>query len=235
MARPTHVLFDFFGTLVAYESSHSGHGLEATHRLLCAAGADLGYAEFTALWDAEFEAHERRALHSMDEFSMDAVCASFLSRVLPAPPDAALLPRFRDAFLAEWSRGVRYLPAVPELLARLAQRHTLVLVTNTHHAELVHGHLRAMEVHARFHSVVTSVEHGRRKPSPCIFQRALAGAAGKPESAVYVGDSFSADYEGALAAGLHPLLIDPERRHPVPDAHRIASVSETLARVEAWA
>ena len=60
-------------------------------------------------------------------------------------------------------------------------------------------------------------------------------AAGKPESAVYVGDSFSADYEGALAAGLHPLLIDPERRHPVPDAHRIASVSETLARVEAWA
>jgi len=89
-----------------------------------------------------------------------------------------------------------------------------------------------MNVHQHFHSVVTSVDHGRRKPSPCIFQRALAAAGGRPHEAIYVGDSYAADYQGALAAGLQPLLIDPEHRHPIPAAHRIANIVETLARLE---
>lgn len=231
MAELTHVLFDFFGTLVAYEDNRVGLGLDATHQLLRAAGARCDYEQFVAAWDAAFDEHEQRALQTLDEFSMDALCAAFLPRVLPAAPDAELAARFRDCFLDEWNRGVRYLPEVPALLAELARRYTLVLVTNTHHGELVLGHLQRMQVAHCFDAVVTSVEHGRRKPSPCIFHRALALSGGAPAAALYVGDSFTADYEGALAAGLRPLLIDPQCRHPVPDAHRIATITDTLGRL----
>jgi putative hydrolase of the HAD superfamily len=229
MSTLTHVLFDFFGTLVAYNHSRIAQPLTRSHQLLLAAGARVGYDEFAAGWDATFEAHEQRALLSMDEFSLDAVCGAYLQRALPQPPDGALIARFRDTFLDEWNQGVRDLPGVPALLAELAQRFTLVLVTNTHHAPLVHGHIVRMAIDSHFHSVITSVEHGRRKPSPCIFQRALELASGRPESAVYVGDSFAADYQGALQAGLRPLLIDPEQRHPVPAEHRIADVLDTRA------
>jgi len=224
MTALTHVLFDFFGTLVAYSESRTAQRLDRSHALLVAGGARMSYDEYTAGWDAAFEEHEQRALRSCDEFSMDELCGAFLSRSLPQAPDHGLLASFRDAFLDEWSQGVRYIPEVAGLLEQLSQRFTLVLVTNTHHAELVHGHLRRMGVDQRFHSVITSVEHGRRKPSTCIFQRALEQAGGRAEAAVYVGDSYAADYQGALQAGLRPLLIDPQQRHAVPAEHRLASV-----------
>jgi putative hydrolase of the HAD superfamily len=47
---------------------------------------------------------------------------------------------------------------------------------------------------------------------------------GTPDSAIYVGDSFTADYLGATQAGLRCLLIDERRAHPVPEDARLASI-----------
>jgi len=44
-----------------------------------------------------------------------------------------------------------------------------------------------------------------------------------------VGDSYSADYLGAVGAGLRGLLIDPERRYDVPGTDRLSHVLETRA------
>jgi putative hydrolase of the HAD superfamily len=134
-------------------------------------------------------------------------------------------------YLSEWNKGVRYIPGARELLVELADSFTLVLVTNTHHAALVHGHLQAMRVAEHFATVVTSVEHGKRKPSACIFERALALSSGKPETSIYVGDSLAADYVGATSAGLRCLLIDPDRRHDVPEANRITHILDARARL----
>ncbi len=233
MPAPTHLLFDFFGTLVAYSESRVEQGYPRSHALLRRSGAAVDYAEFLARFDGTFGDFERAALQSLDEFSMDTVCAEFFRRVVPAAPDPATLATFRDTYLTEWSKGVAYIDGVPEMLDRLARRFVLVLVTNTHHAELVHGHLRAMGVARHFAQVVTSVEHGRRKPSSCIFERALAGTGGRPGAAVYVGDSFDADYRGATAAGLRCLLVDPDGRHGVCDADRLRHVLEVADRLSA--
>jgi putative hydrolase of the HAD superfamily len=82
-----------------------------------------------------------------------------------------------------------------------------------------------------FEHVVTSVEHGKRKPSACIFEHALALSTGGPETSVYVGDSFDADYVGATNAGLRCLLIDPQRLHAIPERARLEHVIETRARL----
>lgn len=231
LPAPTHVLFDFFGTLVAYSDSRVEQGFRQSHALLLERGADTDYAGFLERWEASFEEFEARAQDSCEEYSMDAVCGQFLSRVLPELPDHQAVEVFRDTYLNEWNQGVRYIPGVREMLVELAESFTLVLVTNTHHAELVHGHLRAMDVDHYFANVVTSVEHRKRKPSACIFERALALSSGRPDTSVYIGDSFAADYVGATNAKLRCLLIDPEHRHDVPDANRLMHILEVRARL----
>jgi len=82
-----------------------------------------------------------------------------------------------------------------------------------------------------FAAVITSVEHGKRKPSPCIFDQALTRTGGTPKAAVHIGDSFSADYRGATEAGLRCFLIDPELRHHVPEADRLTRVLDVPGRL----
>src|SRR5262249_3100012 len=75
-------------------------------------------------------------------------------------------------YLDEWNGGVHYISGVPDLLEDLGRRFTLVLVTNTHHADLVHKNLRATGLVQHFTAVIASVEHGKRKPSPRIVEHA---------------------------------------------------------------
>jgi putative hydrolase of the HAD superfamily len=48
---------------------------------------------------------------------------------------------------------------------------------------------------------------GSAKPDGAIFAAALALAGAAPEEAWHVGDTPEADVDGALAAGLRPVLI----------------------------
>jgi putative hydrolase of the HAD superfamily len=230
MAPVTHLLFDFFGTLVEYSESRIEQGYRLSHELLLAHGAQLEYGAFLERWDGLFGDFEADALRSLDEYSMDAVCSEFLNGVLTGA-GAETTALFRDTYLKEWNKGVRYMPGVPELLADLAKTRKLVLVTNTHHAELVQQHLRTMDVARHFDAVITSVEHGRRKPSACIFERALELCGGVAACSLYVGDSLLADYRGAESAGLPCWLIDPGRRHDVPDEHRLGHILDLRARL----
>lgn len=50
---------------------------------------------------------------------------------------------------------------------------------------------------------------GSEKPDPAIFRLALEKAGEPPEACIHVGDIVSADVEGARAAGIHPVLLDP--------------------------
>ena len=64
------------------------------------------------------------------------------------------------------------------------------------------------------------------KPDPAIFTQALALAGCAPEATVYVGDNYYADVEGARAAGLLPILIDPDGIFPEPGCPVIQSLGE---------
>ena len=56
--------------------------------------------------------------------------------------------------------------------------------------------------------IVTSAEAGAEKPSPEIFMEALARASVGAREAVHVGDQPTSDVDGALAAGIAPVLLD---------------------------
>jgi len=226
----THLFFDFFGTLVDYSPSRTEQGYERSFALLREAGARLDYGEFLSLWSEVAEGFEAEAERTRREFSMVELGRAFLARVPGAPPVEGAEELVR-VYVEEWNQGVTYLDGVVPLLERLSRRFPLAVITNTHDHHLVPAHLERMGAARFFERVITSVELGTRKPAVEIFAHAVRAGGAAAADCVHVGDSYHADYRGALAAGLRPLLIDPQRRAPVPDGHRIASVLEVESRL----
>ena len=68
------------------------------------------------------------------------------------------------------------------------------------------------------------------KPDKQIFFYALDKLRADPREAIFVGDSIKQDYEGALNAGIKPILIDREGKFP-SQYDKIAHLTELLTRI----
>jgi len=76
--------------------------------------------------------------------------------------------------------------------------------------------------------VLISAAVGVRKPGEGFFRAVARAAECSVSDVLFVGDDFGNDYEGATAAGMPAVLLDPHNRYPdVP--HRIASLIELLS------
>jgi len=83
----------------------------------------------------------------------------------------------------------------------------------------------------RVTAVVDSHVVGFEKPDTRIFQVALDALGVSPDRAVHVGDTAFADIDGARAAGLRPLHLDPYGDCPRPtgDHEHVRSLLEVAA------
>jgi putative hydrolase of the HAD superfamily len=81
--------------------------------------------------------------------------------------------------------------------------------------------------------VIDSTVVGFTKPDPEIFRLALKKLGVAPEAAVHVGDTASADVDGAHAAGVRPLHLDPFGDCPYPAGHHehITALGEIVSVV----
>ena len=100
MASVTHVLFDFFGTLVDYSATRVDQGYERSFALLARAGTDLDPARFLSLWERTYARFEARAAQTHREFSIDEICSAFLRDALRVPPPGALVREFARTYIA---------------------------------------------------------------------------------------------------------------------------------------
>lgn len=66
------------------------------------------------------------------------------------------------------------------------------------------------------------------KPDPQIFHHALERLGTRTGDTLYIGDNYFADVLGAQAAGLRPILVDPEGLFPDAGCPVIRSMSELL-------
>lgn len=230
-ARRTHILFDFFGTLVEYSASRTEQGYARSHHLLRQWGADLPYADFLAAWSQASAEFDRLSDRDDREFSMSDVGTAFLASTLGRPPAPAHVDAFVAEYVREWNTGVRYAVEVADCVRALARDYRLAVVTNTHHADLVPQHLEAMGLLSTFDAVITSVEVGWRKPHPAIYATTLDTLGIEASDAMFVGDTYRPDFLGPEQAGITAFLIDPHRRAAVPDARRLDSILDLPARL----
>lgn len=112
-----------------------------------------------------------------------------------------------EEFCEIWSSI--FLPAtlIPEeMLAKIAARYRLILLSNTNaiHFDMI----RANYPHLRhFHALVLSHEVGAMKPSPRIYEKAVAIAGCRPEECFFTDDV--AEYvEGARRYGIDAVQFE---------------------------
>ena len=145
-----------------------------------------------------------------------------------------------DHLLNEFSTGgvwARVLPGTVEALGELKSAgKRLAIVSNAdgqaearlrEHGICQIGPGPGVEVDAVLDSEVVGVA----KPDPRIFKLALERVGVPAERAVHVGDTPGADVDGALAAGVRPVLIDPHDFHAGLDVDRVHSLAEVVPLV----
>lgn len=169
-----------------------------------------------AIWDAYMEA-----------YALEAGAPERLGDVLAALLDAFAGPEI-------WSRqapgsvdGLRALHATGVTLAIVSNSDGTVEQRLAQEAVCQVGSGAGVPVTV----VVDSAVVGVAKPDPGIFGFALEATGVSAERAVHVGDAVGADVEGALAAGVRPLHLDPygfcaDRSHD-----HLAGLGELAARL----
>jgi HAD superfamily hydrolase (TIGR01509 family) len=120
---------------------------------------------------------------------------------------------------------------VPEALARMRRAGLrLVVVSNAN------GRLRFLfdrvGLAAHVDLMLDSHEEGVEKPDPRLFELALERSGASRERTLHAGDLFHVDVEGARAAGLRAVLIDPGDLYAGFDCERVRSLGELADRLE---
>ena len=80
-----------------------------------------------------------------------------------------------------------------------------------------------------FGALAISAVVGETKPSPLIFEDALAQVSLTPDACLHVGDWYELDVAGAEAAGMSALLFDWAERSPDADCPRVTTWPELTA------
>jgi putative hydrolase of the HAD superfamily len=196
------VLLDFYGTLG--ESEWNEHWLVD---LLAARGYTLsaGTGQHVAGEAYDGEEHDE---HSVDA---DAYAAWMHSRWIALLRASGVPDADHDEVLAAITAAragwqIRLYPEVTGVLAALRDRGLRLVVCSNWDWDL-DRHLDATGLTPLLHGRVSSAWVGARKPHPRMFAAAVDVAGVDASEAVFVGDSWTADVEGAVAAGLRPVLV----------------------------
>lgn len=99
----------------------------------------------------------------------------------------------------------RVTPGTMETLDELATRCTLAVASNFDHR--LHGLIRDMPELRAIEHVVVSADIGARKPSLAFFEAVSRRLNIPPSEIVFVGDDPINDGQGAVAAGMSPILL----------------------------
>lgn len=220
--RLAAITFDFGNTLVPVDRS----ALEAVVGALAdAAAARFGVdrSAFLAAWGEERARQFRQEVPRLREVDLTVRLRRVLARLrdnaAPAPDeswdDAAAAMRSTaaevdlgiDVYSRAFVAGLPPDPAVGALLARLAPRYRLGILSNWPLAATIDRYAEVAGWTPHLAAIVVSERVGTIKPHLAIFRAAEAAlaAAGEPPPApgaiLHVGDDWAADVVGAKGAG----------------------------------
>lgn len=223
------VFFDVFGTLILYpEGKYSAAQFAGQ-----AARLDLSITadEFAAALDilkgyVKIELQRNDELARMEREDRRAYWEWWYGELLRLVGVKQNIEEYALGMFVEYifDSGFTLDPEAPILLESLRPYFTLGIISN--------APVRLWEILNReglsspLDVVVISSEVGAEKPDREIFEIALKRVGLVASKAIYVGDSLVADILSAEKAGLVPILIDRDCRHPNTTYQRIQSLLE---------
>ena len=123
-----------------------------------------------------------------------------------------------------------YPDALPTLQALQAAGYRMAIISNWswHLPDLC----ESLGLTPYFEQIFTSARLGYAKPHPKIFEAALSAMGCRPDRALHVGDSLSADVGGAGALGLSTLWLVRPDEHPLYDEYQFNSTIRPTRQIK---
>jgi FMN phosphatase YigB (HAD superfamily) len=224
----TTILFDLFDTLVRLNRERlplaeiGGRDVRSSvawlHPVAAAELPGVGLADFyDALMWSYREAERRREIDHREVSARErfGLCYTRLGLSPGGVPDG-LTDRLLDVHMRCLAGAAEAMPGRGDLLDWLRGRYRLGLVSNFDYSPTVARILEADGLRERFEAVVVSDAVGWRKPSPAIFEAALAGLGVRAGECLFVGDRPELDVTGAKAVGMAAAWLN-EAGAPFPD------------------
>lgn len=221
MARYRAVLFDLFDTLVRFDRTRlpaltvDGREVRSSasvlHPVLAAVFPEVSLPAFYEAFRWSYEEAERRRGTDHREVPASERLGFCYARLGLDP--GRVPPELTEQLLGLHSTclaaAAEPVPGGAEILARLAGRFRLGLVSNFDYTPTVHRVLEGAAIHHRFDAVVVSDAVGWRKPSAAIFHAAFARLGIDAAAALFVGDRPEIDVTGAKGVGMAAAWFNP--------------------------
>lgn len=220
----THLLLDLDGTVLDFEASQA-HALREVVAELGVEWVEEHAATYARINVALWESYER------GEIEASELRATRWRRYLRALEVEGDVDQVGEDYLRRFAAGAHLIEGAAEAVAALADRMTIVAVTNGF-GDVQHERLERSGLAPHLAGVVVSDEVGAAKPHPEIFDVAFR-VAGHParERVAIVGDSLTSDIAGGRAYGITTIWVNPARAdhapHPAPD-HTVDHLAELL-------
>ena len=212
------IVFDLFGTLVHFRG-RPDPAVDWLREPFAAVADPTRFDEFrAALRDVSREILAGRGAEHREVTSQERF-ARVMARL---GADAAAAEPLSAAHMRHLAGFTEMPDSHLEILAALAERHRLAVVSNFDHAATARAVLARHGIDRHFATILISADFGWRKPNPAIFAEALRRLDVAPGEALYVGDTHLDDVVGALGAGLDVAWLAPADAvgDPRPTHHR---------------
>lgn len=112
-----------------------------------------------------------------------------------------------------------------EVLNYLKPKYKLHIITNGFE-EIQHNKMQNSQIADFFDTITTSEEAGVKKPHLAIFEKALQKSNAEAQNSIMIGDSYEADIEGAINAGLHTIYFDYYAKGETVQVPQIQTLNE---------
>ena len=248
------ISFDFGNTLVPVPRAGLRRVVETMADEVIERCGPFDRVSFLAVWGEERDRQFAEEVPELREADLDRRMARVLARMrgYAGPPpgtrwDDSIAATFStsveiDEGVEDYSRAfVELIPAPAEvgpMLARLARRYRLALLSNWPLAVTIERFVEAADWGDSLSTVVVSQRVGTIKPDPRIFRVTEAALGCEPGSILHVGDDWAADIVGGRGAGWRVAYLRSRVDSPLPASARDDRVTadmeiDSLAEFEA--
>jgi putative hydrolase of the HAD superfamily len=211
--------FDLFGTLVLQERFSFERCVDALYSSLRTSGFALEKETFVP-------AYRRVNRRFIDQTMADGrethnrlwVVGALQTLGYAVDPCDARVEEAIEAYFEPFVSSCELIPGTYDMLASLAGRYRVGLVSNFTHPPAVEQILARVGLERFFDEIIISGRLGVCKPHPAIFGELASLLALAPDEMVFVGDELQTDIVGAQKAGMRTVWMTYrhrlERRSP---------------------
>jgi putative hydrolase of the HAD superfamily len=218
-----YLMFDFFGTLVRYRERVAENPTVRSIRYLQSLGIEITESEFSSCFQRVWDAVDHEARLSLRETHVHQAAARLFSS-LGRSISESQIAEFSAQFIEDWSEGVLAIDGLPDMLKRIHL--PSCIVSNTHSPSLVPSLVERFGLKHYFERIVTSIDHGYRKPHSSIYQTSLHAAGVPPAEVLFVGDNPECDYHAPRQMGMQAVLISATKHDGVDERYRLSNVTD---------